>query len=240
MPTSLIAQRRRILQRNHNDVSTLRIRRFDVTEVTEHEVRVAVRVVTCVANHFWSWVFCLPVTKITRSGLANLASYVWDIRGGVAFVWQGPDSGAGEKMRFTLLEDRPKTYALVFSTGEELAAGLGRFAAEQKLAGSSFKAIGALASIKLAWFDWQTRKYLPSVVLEEQVELVSLMGDIALDDGKPHVHAHAVVAKADGSAHGGHLIEAYVRPTCEVVLTESPKHLQKQFDPESGLALIRP
>ena len=143
-------------------------------------------------------------------------------------------------MRFTLLDGHPRTFVLVFATGEELSSGLSRFAKEQKLAGSSFKAIGALASVKLGWFDWQAKKYRPSVVLEEQVELVSLIGDIALDDGDPKVHAHVVIAKSDGTAHGGHLIEACVRPTCEIVLTESPKHLQKQIDPESGLALIRP
>ena len=143
-------------------------------------------------------------------------------------------------MRFTLLEERPRTYAVVFETGDELAAGLRRFAQEQRLGGSSFKAIGALSSVKLGWFDWQTKKYVPSVDLHEQVELVSLIGDIALDNGKPQVHAHVVIAKADGNALGGHLLEAQVRPTCEVVLTESPQHLQKQFDPESGLALIRP
>jgi predicted DNA-binding protein with PD1-like motif len=142
-------------------------------------------------------------------------------------------------MRFALLEERPKTYAVIFKTGDELAAGLSRFAQEQRLAGSSFKAIGAQSSVKLGWFDWQTKKYVPSVVLDEQVELVSLIGDVALDNGKPQVHAHAVVAKADGTALGGHLMEARVRPTCEVLLTENPQHLQKQFDPESGLALIR-
>lgn len=78
------------------------------------------------------------------------------------------------------------------------------------------------------------------MVLDEQVELVSLIGDVALNNGKPQVHAHIVVARQDGSAHGGHLLEALVRPTCEVVLTENPRHLQKQLDPESGLALIRP
>jgi predicted DNA-binding protein with PD1-like motif len=72
------------------------------------------------------------------------------------------------------------------------------------------------------------------------VELVSLVGDIALHNGKPQVHAHVVVAKADGTAHGGHLLEARVRPTCEVILTESPHHLQKQVDPGSGVPLIRP
>jgi predicted DNA-binding protein with PD1-like motif len=138
-----------------------------------------------------------------------------------------------------LLSEEPKTYALIFETGDELATGLSRFAAEQKLAGSSFKAIGAFSSVKLAWFNWQTKKYQPSVVLDEQVELLSLVGDIALKDGKPQVHAHLVIGKSDGTAHGGHLMEAHVRPTCEVILIESPQHLQKQIDPESGLALIR-
>ena len=69
--------------------------------------------------------------------------------------------------------------------------------------------------------------------------MLSLIGDVAVKDGKPAVHAHVVVGRRDGSAHGGHLVEARVRPTCELVLTEAPVHLQKQIDPESGLALIR-
>ena len=142
-------------------------------------------------------------------------------------------------MQYKLLSEEPKIYALIFETGDELATGLSRFAADQKLAGSSFKAIGAFSSVKLAWFNWQTKTYQPSVVLNEQVELLSLVGDIALKDGEPQVHAHLAIGKSDGTAHGGHLMEAHVRPTCEVILTESPQHLQKQIDPESGLALIR-
>jgi uncharacterized protein len=78
----------------------------------------------------------------------------------------------------------------------------------------------------------------PSVTLDEQVELLSLIGDVALYRETPVVHAHAVIGKKDGTAHGGHLLEAHIRPTCEVVLTESPAHLQKYIDAESGLALI--
>ena len=69
--------------------------------------------------------------------------------------------------------------------------------------------------------------------------MVSLIGDIVLKDGEPQVHAHAVVAKRDGTAHGGHLLEARVRPTCEVVLTESPAELKKEFDLAAGIALIK-
>lgn len=142
-------------------------------------------------------------------------------------------------MRHKLLEERPRTYALIFETGDELAEGLKHFATEQKLAGSSFKAIGAFSAVKLGWFNWETKQYETSVDLGEQVELLSMIGDIALKDGKPQVHAHVVIGRRDGTAHGGHLQAATVRPTCEVILTESPQHLQKEMDAASGLALIR-
>jgi uncharacterized protein len=142
-------------------------------------------------------------------------------------------------MRYKRVEERPRTYVLIFDTGDELAARLKQFAQSQKLAGSSFKAIGALESVKLGWFNWETKKYETAVDLNEQVELLSLIGDIALKDSEPQVHAHVVVGRRDGSAHGGHLLEAKVRPTCEVVLTESPEHLRKEMDAEAGIALIR-
>jgi predicted DNA-binding protein with PD1-like motif len=143
-------------------------------------------------------------------------------------------------MHFKIVEQQPRTYVIVLSTGEELASGLKQFASDQKLGSSTFKAIGAFSSVKLGWFDWDAKQYRPSVTLNEQVELVSLIGDVALADGRPQVHSHVVVAKRDGSAHGGHLVEACVRPTCEIVLTENPEKLRKKLDPESGLALIVP
>jgi hypothetical protein len=142
-------------------------------------------------------------------------------------------------MRFKQIEEKPRTFVLIFDTGDELAAGLANFAEEQKMSVSSFKAIGALSAVKLAWFDWEKKRYETAVDFDEQVELLSLIGDIAEKDGKPQVHAHAVVGRSDGTAHGGHLLAAKVSPTCEVVLTESPQALRKQIDPESGIALIK-
>jgi predicted DNA-binding protein with PD1-like motif len=76
---------------------------------------------------------------------------------------------------------------------------------------------------------------LVGVHLNEQIELLSLIGDVALKDGEPQVRPHAVIGKKDGTAHGGHLFEAHIRPTCEVVLVESPAHLQKRIETDSGL-----
>ena len=93
---------------------------------------------------------------------------------------------------------------------------------------------------RLGYFDWQTKRYQRNPVAE-QVEVASLTGDIALGpDGKPSLHIHCVLGRRDGSALAGHLIEGQVRPTLEVILTESPAHLRKKHDPESGLALIDP
>lgn len=83
------------------------------------------------------------------------------------------------------------------------------------------------------------RKDYERIPIGEQVEVVSLVGDVALGpDGAPKLHVHVVLAKRDGSAWGGHLIEARVQPTLEVMLVESPSHLQRRIDTATGLALI--
>jgi uncharacterized protein len=142
-------------------------------------------------------------------------------------------------MKWKQIDRHPRSYALVFDRGDELAKGLKDFATEQKLADASFKAIGALASVRLGWFNPETKKYQTCVDLKEQLELLSMIGDVAQHEGKAIVHAHVVVGRSDGTTAGGHLLEACVRPTCEVFLIESPVHLAEAFDPDSGLVLIK-
>jgi predicted DNA-binding protein with PD1-like motif len=143
-------------------------------------------------------------------------------------------------MKSKLLDDRAgKTFALIFDTGDEVAAGLLEFAKQHNLGAAHFTAIGAFRDVTLGYFDWDAKDY-KHIPLREQVEVLSLIGDVARDDkGEPKVHAHVVVGRSDGTTRGGHLIEAHVRPTLEVILVESPAHLRKKYDPESRLALIR-
>lgn len=131
-----------------------------------------------------------------------------------------------------------KTFALIFETGDEAMAGLVDFARKNHLGAARITAIGAFRDVTLGYFDWEKKDY-KKIPLEEQVEVLSLIGDVALKDGQPQVHVHVVVGRSDGSTRGGHLVAAHVRPTLEVILTESPEHLRKEIDPESGLALIR-
>ena len=131
-----------------------------------------------------------------------------------------------------------KTFALVFDTGDEVVSELTSFAKDNDLTAASFTAIGAFSGAALGYFDMERKDY-KKIPVEEQVEVLSLVGDVApKEGGEPQVHAHVVVGRFDGTTRGGHLLEAYVRPTLEVVLVESPGHLQRKWDEEVGLALI--
>lgn len=131
-----------------------------------------------------------------------------------------------------------RTHVLILETGDEVVAVLQDFCREQKLSAARFTAIGAFRRATLAYFDWESKQY-EHIPVDEQVEVLVLAGDVALkEDGAPKIHAHVVVGKRDGSAHGGHLVEAHVRPTLEVMLVEAPGRLRRRIDPESGLALI--
>ncbi len=145
-------------------------------------------------------------------------------------------------MRSKLLNDAggQRTFAVVLQTGEEAVGCLQTFVATQRISAAQLTGIGALSGAKLNYFDWETKAYQP-IPVHEQVEVASFIGDVALaPDGKPVLHIHVVLGRRDGSAVAGHMAEAHVRPTLEIIMTEPPAHLLKAHDPESGLALIRP
>jgi predicted DNA-binding protein with PD1-like motif len=129
---------------------------------------------------------------------------------------------------------------VVFDIGEEAAHGLKQFAETNQLRGSHFTALGAFQDVTLGWWNWETRDY-ESIKFEEQVEALSLVGNIARapDDGLT-VHAHVVIGRRDGRAYGGHLLEAHVRPVLEVTIVEAPEQLQRRRDARTGLALLEP
>jgi uncharacterized protein len=143
-------------------------------------------------------------------------------------------------MRSKLISEGPqRTFVVVLDTGDEVTACLSGLAKEHGLSAAEFTGLGAFQAVVLGYFDWQKKDY-DRIRIEEQVEVLNLTGNVALDDeGAPKLHPHVVVGKKDGTAHGGHLLEAHVRPTLEVIVTESPAHLRRRHDPETGLALIR-
>ena len=132
-----------------------------------------------------------------------------------------------------------RTFVVVLQTGDEAMRAIQSFAREHRLRASQFTAIGAFERAVVGYFDWSSKQYLP-IPIDQQVEVLSMSGDITLEKQTHKLHAHVVVGKSDGTAHGGHLIAGHVRPTLEVMVTELPKHLYRRHDEESGIALIDP
>jgi uncharacterized protein len=132
-----------------------------------------------------------------------------------------------------------RTFVVVLAAGERVMECLQEFAETEKLSAAQITALGAFETAELRFFEWETKAYRP-IPVHEQTEVATLVGDIALDaDGAPSLHVHVVLGKPDGAAVAGHLAEATVRPTLEVVITETPAHLHRLKDEETGLALIQ-
>jgi uncharacterized protein len=131
-----------------------------------------------------------------------------------------------------------RVWIAVLKAGEEAKQSLLEIARKEKIEDASFVALGAFAKATVAYFDWQEKKY-QDIPVDEQVEVISLIGDIAPDEkGKPSLHAHTVLGRRDGSTRGGHLQEAHVRPTLEITITETPAHLTRRKHPDLGVALL--
>jgi uncharacterized protein len=135
--------------------------------------------------------------------------------------------GAGSEIRVVVLD-----------SGEEAFAALTNFANETGIASASLTAIGAFEKATIGWFDFDKKTY-QEIEVEQQCEVLSAIGDVAVgDDGKASLHVHVVLGLSDGTTRGGHLLKGSVRPTLEAVLTDTPVHLRRRRNPELGIALI--
>ena len=130
-----------------------------------------------------------------------------------------------------------RTFLLVFDRGDEVIATLRAFAERNGIRGASFTAIGAVERAVIAWWSWTIKEYERREV-EEQLEILSLTGNIAVENGRVKVHAHVALGRRDGIAAGGHLLEATVRPTLEMRVVEYAQPLTRAKDAKTGLSLI--
>jgi predicted DNA-binding protein with PD1-like motif len=130
-------------------------------------------------------------------------------------------------------------YLLVFHTGQEVMRGLFAFAKKYDLVAGHLAGIGAISDAVIGYFDPEINAYRRHRE-NEQAELLSLTGNLALNDNAPFFHIHVALGLRDGSARGGHLFEATVRPTVELVLTTSPRPVRRKIDPDTHLPLLDP
>ena len=131
-----------------------------------------------------------------------------------------------------------ETRVVILDSGEEAFAALTKFANDAGITAASLTAIGAFESATVGWFDFERKAYR-EIEVGQQCEVLSAIGDVAVnDEGKASLHLHVVLGLCDGTTRGGHLLKGNVRPTLEVVLTDTPAKLRRKKQAGIGIALI--
>jgi uncharacterized protein len=174
-------------------------------------------------------------------GIASLMGYSQEKGSEYVSPSEAAPRGKAPKMQVQLLNpgEPTKRYAVIFYQGDEAFSGLLEFAEKYHVTSAHFTAIGAIDGATVAWFDPQ-RKMYKKIHITGQHEVIGMSGDIALYQGKPVVHTHMLVGSPDGTIQGGHVLDANVSPTLEVMVTVDPVTMQKRLDPATDLTLIDP
>jgi len=141
-------------------------------------------------------------------------------------------------MKYILASEQPQTYMLVFDTGDDVLKALTAFAKENQIQSAHLSGIGAFSSAKVGYYDFSIHDYKP-IPVNEQAEVLSFLGDITLYQQEPKIHAHVGLGRSDGATVGGHLLQATVKPTLELVLTALPVELNREMDSETRIPLIK-
>lgn len=179
-------------------------------------------------------VFLFAWAGVAQSGFAQ---------GGPEYVAasQAVPHGSAPGMKVKLLNENggQRDFAVIFQPGDEFFAGLTEFAEEYHVQSAHLTAIGDLHDARLGWYD-ESRHAFRVIPVDQHVEVDSLVGDIALLNGKPSVHMHCVVSMEDGTTRGGHVLGGHVSPLLEVWVTADATPLIKRHDEKTGLNLIDP
>ena len=132
-----------------------------------------------------------------------------------------PGQGLAPGMKVTDLGKSARTYRINMTKGDEIMSGLTEFAEKYHIKNAHFTAIGAINKGLFGWTDVENGMGQKKIELNQEAEIVSLMGSISVDaQGRSTVHGHGVVALSDGSVKGGHWWEAHVSIIAEIFVTE--------------------
>lgn len=136
-------------------------------------------------------------------------------------------------------QDYGQHAVLVFEAGEPVMAMLKRWLTEHKVSSGSFTAIGAVRQVTLKYFNIAARHY-EERELNEQLEVLHLIGNVGLLNGEPFVHAHITVSDREYRTYGGHFGDGVVSPILELTLTRVGGILTRRENAESGLTELYP
>ncbi len=122
--------------------------------------------------------------------------------------------------------------------GEEIMEKIQEVLEKENIDSAYLSGIGAVSHCILKYYDPVEKTY-GEKIFSEQLEITSLIGNVAMMDGKRIIHAHINLGDTECNIKGGHLDEARVGGTCEILLKRLDMDLKRGHDPETNLNILQ-
>ena len=122
--------------------------------------------------------------------------------------------------------------------GEEILEQVKAVSLRENIQLATVQGLGAVNEITVGVFDTAAKEYHANH-FQGSYEIVSLTGTISTMNGEYYCHLHLSAGAAQGHVVGGHLNEARISATAELVITILPGTVDRAFSPEVGLNLFR-
>lgn len=144
------------------------------------------------------------------------------------------ETNAQETSKMYTYKQIGNKYIISVSTGEEIVKALNLFCEERKIKSGNITGLGAINEVTLRFFNPETKKYIDKT-FREQMEISNLTGNISTMNGKPYLHIHITVGRADYSSRAGHLLSAVLNGAGEFVVEDLGEDIERTYNPTLGL-----
>jgi hypothetical protein len=129
-------------------------------------------------------------------------------------------------------------YIVRLNVGEDIVESVKKFAQEENIRFGTVTGIGAINKAKIGLFNTETKEY-QSTILEEDMEIISLAGNITEMNGEPYIHLHIALANSEHNVKAGHLNMAVISATGEIIIEAIDGYVDREFDDDIGLNLLK-
>ena len=129
-------------------------------------------------------------------------------------------------------------YVVRLDKGEEVLSKIKELCEKENIKCGSIVGIGATNKVKIGLFDTSLKEY-HSKIIEEAMEITSLVGNISTMNNETYLHLHINVANSSLQVTGGHLNECYISATGELMITKIDLDVDRNFSEEIGLNLYK-
>lgn len=129
-------------------------------------------------------------------------------------------------------------YVIRLDRGDEIIGALKDLAKKEGIGLASLTGIGAAGQVTAGVFDTR-EKMFKGHTWTGDLEITSISGNMNTMNEEPYTHVHVTIADEQGHAFGGHLTEAVISGTGELVLTELKGLVDRTFDEQTGLNIFQ-